>query len=89
MSAQGVEVSAKLIELRAGLARDKTSSVQSILTVARGRLFCNPPPDPKMLSHLAETLGVACALLDEVCSELDEVNATKPATEEERRELGQ
>jgi hypothetical protein len=63
--------------------------VQSILTVARGRLFCNPPPDPEMLSHLAETLGVAYAPLDEVCEELDDTRIIDPATDEERRELGQ
>jgi hypothetical protein len=81
-------VSAELMKLRAGLARDKVSRAQSIVQVVIAASCVDPELRTDVEEcQLRDALTAASALLGEACDQLDEVNIAKPANDEERAAL--
>jgi hypothetical protein len=71
-------ISAKLIQLRSGNARNKARTAQSIVQVV---IAATDGDDDA--AYIRGALFAASDLLEEACARLDEVNIAKPANDEE------
>ena len=71
-------ISAKLIQLRSGNARNKARTAQAIVQVV---IAATDGDDDD--AYIRGALFAASDLLEEVCARLDEVNIAKPASDEE------
>jgi len=90
MATTNLPISPGLVQLRAGLARDKVSRAQSIVQVVIAATCVDPQLSTRVEeAQLRDSLFAASDLLSEACNQLDEVNIAKAPSTQEREQLDQ